>query len=70
MRTDRLVGQVVKTSASRAEDPGFDSRLRGGDFAGSSHTGDLKMGAAAVNLPGAWRYSVSSGTGWPCVSKL
>ena len=25
---DRLVGLVVKASASRAEDPGFDSRLR------------------------------------------
>ena len=26
--TDRLVGLVVKASASRAEDPGFESRLR------------------------------------------
>ena len=26
--TDRLVGLVVKASASRAEDPGFQSRLR------------------------------------------
>ena len=25
---DRLVGRVVKASASRAEDPGFESRLR------------------------------------------
>ena len=25
---DRLVGLVVKASASRAEDPGFESRLR------------------------------------------
>ena len=30
---DRLVGLVVKTSASRAEDPGFESRLRR-DFSG------------------------------------
>ena len=30
----RLVGLVVKASASRAEDPGFDSRLRRGDFPG------------------------------------
>ena len=29
----RLVGLVVKTSASRAEDPGFESRLRR-DFSG------------------------------------
>ena len=26
--SDRLVGLVVKVSASRAEDPGFESRLR------------------------------------------
>ena len=37
----RLVGLVVKASASRAEDPEFESRLRG-DFSGSSHTSDLK----------------------------
>ena len=30
---DRLVGLVVKVSASRAEDPGFESRLRR-DFSG------------------------------------
>ena len=28
LRGDRLVGLVVKVSASRAEDPGFESRLR------------------------------------------
>ena len=38
---DRLVGLVVKVSASRAEDPGFEFRLRR-DFSGSSHTSDLK----------------------------
>ena len=38
-----LVGLVVKASASGAEDPGFDSRLRPGHFSGSSHTSDLKM---------------------------
>ena len=32
----RLVGLVVKASASRGEDPGFESRLRR-DFFGSSH---------------------------------
>ena len=30
---DRLVGLVIKVSASRAEDPGFESRLRR-DFSG------------------------------------
>ena len=28
----RLVGKVVKAFASRAEDPGFECRLRGGIF--------------------------------------
>ena len=32
---------MVKASASRAEDPGFESRLRR-DFSGSSHISDLK----------------------------
>ena len=35
---DHLVGQVVKASASRAEDLGFDACLRRGDFPGSSQT--------------------------------
>ena len=39
--SDRLVGLAVKASASRAESPGFESRLRR-DFSGSSHTSDLK----------------------------
>ena len=34
--SDRLGGLVVKASASRAEDPGFKSRLRR-DFSGSSY---------------------------------
>ena len=41
---DRLVGLVVKASVSRAEDPGFDSRLCRGEFSGSSHTSDLTIG--------------------------
>ena len=40
---DHLGGLVVKTSALRAEDPGFASRLRR-DFSGWSHTSDLKIG--------------------------
>ena len=35
-----LVSLVVKASASRAEEPGFKSRLRR-DFSRSSHTSDL-----------------------------
>ena len=38
----RLVGLVVKASASRAEDPGLESRLRRDFFPGLSHTSDLK----------------------------
>ena len=43
----RLVGLVVKASASRAEGPGFESRLRG-IFSGSSHTSDLKIDTPGV----------------------
>ena len=39
---DRLVGQVVKVPARKAEGPEFESRLRR-DFSGSSHTSDLKL---------------------------
>ena len=42
----RLLALLVKASASRATDPDpwFDSRLRRGDFSGSNHTLDLKIG--------------------------
>ena len=60
---------MVKASASGAEDPGFESRLRR-DFSGSSHTSDLKIGTPVATLPGAWRYKVGAGTGLPGVSIL
>ena len=63
---DRLVGLVVKESASRAEDTGFESHLRR-NFSGSSHTSDLRIGTPVATLPGAWRYRVSAGTGRPSV---
>ena len=63
----RLVGLVVKASASRAEDPGFESP---GIFGGSSYTSDFKTGTPVATLPGAWRYRVSAGTGRPGVSIL
>ena len=66
---DRLAGLVVKASASRVEDQGFESRLRG-DISGSSHTRDLKIGTPAATLPGAWRYRISARTGRPGVSIL
>ena len=57
-------------SASRAADPGFDSLLSRGDFSGSSHTSDFKIGTAVATLLGAWRYKVSVGTGWSGVGIL
>ena len=60
---------MVTASASRAEDPGFESRLHR-DFSGSSRTNDLKIGTPVATLPGAWRDKVSAGTDWPCVSIL
>ena len=59
---------VVKASALRAEDPGFESRA--GIFSGWSHTNDFKIGTPVATLPGAWCYRVSAGTGWPGVSIL
>ena len=69
LTADRLVGLVVKASASGAEGPGFDSRLRR-DFSVSSHTSDLKIGTPVATLSGAWRYRVSAGTGRPGVGIL
>ena len=66
----RLVGLVVEVSASRAADPGFESRLRHGDFSWSSHTCDFKTGTPVTTLPGTWRYRVSAGTGRPGISIL
>ena len=69
MLYNRLVGLVVKASASGVEDPGFESRLRRG-CSGSRHTSDFKIGSPVATLPGAWRHTVSAGTGWPGVSIL
>ena len=55
LRHYRFVGLVVNSSASRAEDPVFESRLRCGDFSGSSHTGDLNTGTPVANLSCLWR---------------
>ena len=48
----------------------MESRLRRGDFSGSSHTSDLEIGTPVATLPGAWRYGVSAGTSRPGVSIL
>ena len=70
-RAHYFVGLVVKVSASRAEDAGFDSRLRPWGFVRvESHTSDLKIGTPVAILPDAWRHGVSAGTGRPGVSML
>ena len=65
----RLIGLVVKVSASRGADPGFDSHLYQ-DFSGSIHTSDLKIGTPVATLSGAWHYRIGTETGWPGVSML
>ena len=68
---DPLVGSVVKTSASIAEDLGFKSYWQW-DFCALSQTSDLKIGTPVATLSGVWCYTyrVSTGTGWPTVSIL
>ena len=61
---DRIIGLVVKVSASKAEDPWFDSCLHCGDFSGSSHTCDLKIGTPVATLPEAWSWDWSAGCGY------
>ena len=60
---------MVKASASGAEGPGFESRLRW-DFSRFSHISDLKTGTPVATLPGAWHYRVSAETGQPGVGIL
>ena len=46
---NRCVGLVVKASTSRAEDPGFNSRLRLGDFSRLNHNSEI--GTPMATLP-------------------
>ena len=46
--SDCLVGLVVKASALRVADPGFESRFLCGEFSRLSHTSDLNTGTAAL----------------------
>ena len=62
---DRLVGLVVKASASGTEDRELESCLRQ-DFSESSYTSDLKIATSVATL----LYRVSVGTGLPGVSIL
>ena len=45
--------------------PGFVPRFPRGTFFGASHTSDFQVSTPVATLPGAWRYRVSAGTGWP-----
>ena len=63
-----LIGLVVKASSRGVEDSEFSSRH--GDFFGSSHTSDLKIGTPVAILQGACCYQVSTGTGWTGVNVL
>ena len=67
---DCLIGLVVKKSASRVADPGFEFCLRHWDFSGSSHTTDPKIAHLVATLPDAWCFWFSTGTGLPGVSIL
>ena len=60
---------MVKASASREEDPGFESRVRR-IFIASCQACDLKIGTPVDVLLGPGRYRVSAGTGWSGVSIL
>ena len=61
---------MVKTSASGAEDPGFESCLQRDFFRVKSYQWLKKVGTPVTSLPGAWHYRVSAGTGQPGVSIL
>ena len=65
----RLVGLVVRRPPRERKIPGSNPAYAG-IFSGLSHTSDLKIGTSVATLPGAWRYRVSTGTGWPGVSIL
>ena len=66
---DCLIGLVVRRPPRERKVPGSNAACAG-IFSGSSHTSDLKTGTPVATLPGAWRYRVSTGTGWPGVSIL
>ena len=66
---DCLVGRVVRCLPRERKIPGSKPACAG-IFSGSTHTSDLKIGTPVATLPGAWRYRVNTGTGWPVVSIL
>ena len=65
----RLIGPIVKTSASRVADLGLVHAF-GVDCFLDSVIPDSEIDNPVPTLPGAWSYRVSAGTGWPGVSIL
>ena len=55
----------AKVYSTRAADSSSIPSLSVGDFSGSGHTGDLKIGTPVATLPGVWHHRVSVGTGCP-----
>ena len=66
---DRLIGLVVRRPPRERKIPSSNPTCAG-NFLGSSHTSDLKIGTPVATLPGAWHYKVRAGTGRPGVSIL
>ena len=71
---DRLVGLVVKASASRVaglgSNPAFGVNGVCFFFLDRVMPFDLKSGNPVATLSGTWRCRVSAGSGWPCGSIL
>ena len=66
----RLVGLVVKASASTVAVVGSSPAVAVHPLAGSRHATDSRTASPAPTLPGAWRFRVGAGTGWPGVRVL
>ena len=67
---DCLVSVVVKASASGAADLGSIPAFAVDHFLGRIIPVTYKLILQKATLPGAWRYRVIAGTGWPGVSIL
>ena len=69
LSTPLLTLQFVHQKDRERKIPGSNPACAG-IFSGSTHTSDLNTGTPVANLPGAWCYRVSAGTGRPGVSAL
>ena len=64
-----FVGLMERRPPRERKVPGSNPACAG-IFSGLSLTCDLNICTPVATLPGAWRYRVSAGTGWPGVSML